>query len=231
MNSGLSDLFIRRPVMTVLVMTSILLFGLIGYRQLAISDLPNVDFPTILVSANLPGASADTMASTVATVLEKQFATIAGLDSMNSVSSSGATRITLQFSLDRDIDAAAQDVQTAISLAARRLPDAMPSPPSFRKTNPAADPIIYVALSSPTLPLSTLDRYGQTMSERLSMVNGVAQVTLRGTQKYAVRIQLDPRALEGFDLDADQVARALQSRGWDGRPRPCGPTCPVGRRR
>ena len=150
MNSGLSDLFIRRPVMTVLVMVSILLFGLIGYRQLAISDLPNVDFPTILVSANLPGASADTMASTVATVLEKQFATIAGLDSMNSVSSSGATRITLQFSLDRDIDAAAQDVQTAISLAARRLPDAMPSPPSFRKTNPAADPIIYVALSSPT---------------------------------------------------------------------------------
>ena len=151
------------------------------------------------------------MASTVATVLEKQFATIAGLDSMNSVSSSGATRITLQFSLDRDIDAAAQDVQTAISLAARRLPDAMPSPPSFRKTNPAADPIIYVALSSPTLPLSTLDRYGQTMSERLSMVNGVAQVTLRGTQKYAVRIQLDPRALEGFDLDADQVARAVSS--------------------
>ena len=211
MNSGLSNLFIRRPVMTVLVMTSILLFGLIGYRQLAISDLPNVDFPTILVSANLPGASADTMASTVATVLEKQFATIAGLDSMNSVSSSGATRITLQFSLDRDIDAAAQDVQTAISLAARRLPDAMPSPPSFRKTNPAADPIIYVALSSPTLPLSTLDRYGQTMSERLSMVNGVAQVTLRGTQKYAVRIQLDPRALEGLDLDADQVARAVSS--------------------
>ena len=151
------------------------------------------------------------MASTVATVLEKQFATIAGLDSMNSVSSSGATRITLQFSLDRDIDAAAQDVQTAISLAARRLPDAMPSPPSFRKTNPAADPIIYVALSSPTLPLSTLDRYGQTMSERLSMVNGVAQVTLRGTQKYAVRIQLDPRALEGLDLDADQVARAVSS--------------------
>ena len=211
MNSGLSDLFIRRPVMTVLVMVSILLFGLIGYRQLAISDLPNVDFPTILVSANLPGASADTMASTVATVLEKQFATIAGLDSMNSVSSSGGTRITLQFSLDRDIDAAAQDVQTAISLAARRLPDAMPSPPSFRKTNPAADPIIYVALSSPTLPLSTLDRYGQTMSERLSMVNGVAQVTLRGTQKYAVRIQLDPRALEGLDLDADQVARAVSS--------------------
>ena len=211
MNSGLSDLFIRRPVMTVLVMVSILLFGLIGYRQLAISDLPNVDFPTILVSANLPGASADTMASTVATVLEKQFATIAGLDSMNSVSSSGSTRITLQFSLDRDIDAAAQDVQTAISLAARRLPDAMPSPPSFRKTNPAADPIIYVALSSPTLPLSTLDRYGQTMSERLSMVNGVSQVTLRGTQKYAVRIQLDPRALEGLDLDADQVARAVSS--------------------
>lgn len=206
-----SELFIRRPVMTVLVMASILLFGLIGYRQLAVSDLPNVDFPTIFVSASLPGASAETMASTVATVLEKQFATIAGIDSMSSVSSTGSTQITLQFTLERDIDAAAQDVQTAISLSARRLPDAMPSPPTFRKTNPAADPIIYIALSSPTLPLSLLDQHGQTMSQRLSMINGVSQVTLRGTQRYAVRIQLDPQALLAFDLDADQVARAVSS--------------------
>lgn len=208
---NISELFIRRPVMTVLVMASILLFGLIGYRQLAVSDLPNVDFPTIVVSASLPGASADTMASTVATVLEKQFATIAGIDSMNSVSSTGSTQITLQFTLERNIDAAAQDVQTAISLAARRLPDGMPSPPSFRKTNPAADPIIYIALSSPTLPLSVLDQHGQTMSQRLSMINGVSQVTLRGTQRFAVRIQLDPQALLAFNLDADQVARAVSS--------------------
>jgi HAE1 family hydrophobic/amphiphilic exporter-1 len=209
--TGFSDLFIRRPVMTVLVMFSILLFGLVAYRQLAVSDLPNVDFPTILVSANLPGASPDTMASTVATVLEKQFATIAGIDSMSSVSTSGSTQITLQFSLERDIDAAAQDVQTAISLAARRLPDGMPSPPSFRKTNPAVDPILFISLSSPTLPLSLLDQYGQTMSQRLSMINGVAQVTLRGTQKYAVRVQLDPQALKAFNLDADEVARAVST--------------------
>ena len=209
--TGVSDLFIRRPVMTVLVMVSILLFGLIGYRQLAISDLPNVDFPTILVNANLPGASPSTMASTVATVLEKQFATIAGIDSMSSVSTTGSTQITLQFSLERNIDAAAQDVQTAISLSARNLPDGMPSPPSFRKTNPAVDPILFVTISSPTLPLSTLDQYGQTMSQRLSMINGVAQVTLRGTQKYAVRVQLDPRALKGFDLDPDEVAKAVST--------------------
>ena len=209
--TGVSDLFIRRPVMTVLVMVSILLFGLIAYRQLAISDLPNVDYPTILVNANLPGASPDTVASTVATVLEKQFATIPGIDSMSSVSTTGGTQITLQFSLERNIDAAAQDVQTAISLAARNLPDSMPSPPSFRKTNPAVDPILFVSLSSPTLPLSLLDQYGQTMSQRLSMINGVAQVTLRGTQKYAVRVQLDPRALKGFDLDADEVAKAIST--------------------
>ncbi len=209
--TGVSDLFIRRPVMTVLIMFSILLFGLIGYRQLAISDLPNVDFPTILVNASLPGASPNTMASTVATVLEKQFATISGIDSMSSVSTTGSTQITLQFSLERNIDAAAQDVQTAISLSARYLPSGMPSPPSFRKTNPAVDPILFISLSSPTLPLSTLDQYGQTMSQRLSMINGVAQVTLRGTQKYAVRVQLDPQALKAFNLDPDEVAKAVST--------------------
>ena len=208
---GVSDLFIRRPVMTVLVMLSILLSGLIGYRQLAVSDLPNVDFPTIVVYANLPGASPETMASTVATVLEKQFATISGIDSMSSVSSTGSTQITLQFSLERNIDAAAQDVQTAISLSARRLPDDMPSPPSFRKTNPAVDPILYLSLSSPILPLSLLDQYGEIMSQRISMINGVAQVTLRGSRKYAVRVQLDPAKLKGFDLDPEQVSQAISS--------------------
>lgn len=209
--SAASDLFIRRPVMTVLVMCSILLFGLIAYRQLAISDLPNVDYPTILVNANLPGASPQTVAATVATVLEKQFATIPGIDSMNSVSSTGSTQITLQFSLERNIDAAAQDVQTAISLAARNLPDSMPTPPSFRKTNPAVDPILFLSLSSPILPLSLLDQHGQTISQRLSMVSGVSQVTLRGSQKYAVRVQLDPGRLKGFDLDPDEVAKAIST--------------------
>nr|WP_321467567.1 efflux RND transporter permease subunit [uncultured Desulfobulbus sp.] len=208
---GVSDLFIRRPVMTVLIMLSILLAGLIGYRQLAVSDLPNVDFPTIVVYANLPGASPETMASTVATVLEKQFATISGIDSMSSVSSTGSTQITLQFSLERNIDAAAQDVQTAISLAARRLPDDMPSPPSFRKTNPAVDPILYLSLNSPILPLSLLDQYGEIMSQRISMINGVAQVTLRGSRKYAVRVQLDPGKLKGYDLDPAEVSQAISA--------------------
>ena len=207
--TGISDLFIHRPVMTVLVMCSILLFGVIGYRQLAVNDLPNVDFPTIQVTASLPGANPDTMASTVATVLEKEFSTIAGLDSMTSVSSTGTAQITLQFSLERNIDAASQDVQTAISIANRRLPDGMPSPPWFRRINPALDPILFISLNSPILPLSLLDQYGQTMCQRLSMISGVAQVTVRGSQKYAVRVQMDPRALKGFDLDPDEVAAAI----------------------
>ncbi len=210
MNS-LSDIFIRRPVMTVLTMLTILLFGLIAYKQLPVSDLPNVDYPTINITATLPGANPDTMASSVATVLEKEFSSIAGIDSMSSVSNSGRTQITLQFSLERDIDSAAQDVQAAISSAARRLPDGMPAPPSFRKANPADLPILYISLSSPTLPLSVLDRYGQTMSQRLSTVLGVAQVQVRGSQKYAVRIQLDPIALKAFDLDVEEVAAAVDA--------------------
>ena len=206
---SMSDLFIRRPVMTVLMMLTILLFGLIGYKQLPVSDLPNVDFPTINVTATMPGASPDTMASSVATVLEKEFSSIAGIDSMSSVSTSGRTQITLQFSLDRNIDSAAQDVQAALSSAARRLPDGMPSPPSFRKANPADLPILYISLSSPTLPLTVLDQYGQTMSQRLSTILGVAQVQVRGSQKYAVRIQLDPIALKAFNLDVGEVAAAV----------------------
>ncbi len=206
---SLSDIFIHRPVMTVLTMLTILLFGLIAYKELPVSDLPNVDYPTINVTATLPGASPETMGASVATVLEKQFSSIAGIDSMSSVSTSGRTQITLQFSLERDIDSAAQDVQSALSSAARQLPDGMPAPPSFRKVNPADIPILYISLSSPTLPLTELDKYGQTMSQRLSTILGVAQVQVRGSQKYAVRIQLDPVAMQAMDLDVEQVAAAV----------------------
>ncbi len=209
---NISELFIRRPVMTMLCMLSIIIAGLVGYRLLPVSDLPSVDFPTISVSANLPGASPETMASTVATPLEKEFANIAGIDSMSSVSSQGATRITIQFVLNRDIDAAAQDVQAAISRSLRRLPEEMPTPPSFRKVNPADHPILYLSLRSPTLPMSVLDEYGQTMlSQRISMVDGVAQVQVYGSQKYAVRIELDPYAMASRGIGIDEVATAISS--------------------
>ncbi len=205
------ELFIRRPVATALVMLAILLFGVLGYRSLSVSDLPNVDFPTILVFASLPGASPETMASSVATPLERQFSTIAGLDSMTSSNVLGGSQITLQFNLSRNIDAAAQDVQTAITQAAAQLPQNMPSPPSFRKVNPADQPILYLALSSLTLPLSEVDEYAETfMAQRISMVSGVAQVQVFGSQKYAVRVQLDPRALASRQLGIDEVAVAVQ---------------------
>ena len=208
---GLSDLFIKRPVMTTLVMLACLLFGITGYRLLPVSDLPNVDFPTIQVTASLPGASPETMASAVATPLEKQFSTISGLDSMTSTSQIGSTHITLQFDLSRNIDAAAEDVQAAISVAQRQLPKDMLSPPSFRKVNPAAQSILYVALTSPTLPLSSLDEYGETLlAQRISMVSGVAQVMVYGSQKYAVRIQLDPNSLANKGIGLDEVAQAVQ---------------------
>ena len=206
---NMSALFIRRPVMTVLVMVTILLFGIIGFRQLPVSDLPNIDFPTIVVGANLPGASPTTMASAVAAVLEKECSAIAGLDSMSSSSILGETRITLQFSLDRSIDAAAQDVQAAIARAQRRLPEAMTAPPFYRRSNPADQPILLIALNSPTVPLALLDQYGQTMSQRFSMVKGVAEVQLKGTQKYAVRVQLDPVAMNALGLSFDEVAKAV----------------------
>jgi len=208
---GLSDIFIHRPVMTTLVMFGILLFGITGYRLLPVSDLPNVDFPTIQVTATLPGASPETMASAVATPLEKQFSTIAGLDSMTSSSRLGTTQIVLQFNLSRDIDAAAQDVQAAISVAQGNLPDDMTNPPSFQKVNPADKPIIYFALTSPTLPLSDLDEYGQTLlAQRISMVSGVAQVLVYGSQKYAVRIRLDPSRLANKGIGLDEIALAVQ---------------------
>lgn len=208
----MTELFIRRPIMTTLVMIAILLFGIVAYRSLPVSDLPNVDFPTISVNAALPGASPETMASAVATPLERQFSTIAGLDSMNSVSSTGFTNITLQFNLKRELDAAAQDVQTAISRSLNQLPTDMPTPPTYQKVNPADQPILYIALTSPTLPMSQLDEYGQTiMAQRISTVSGVAQVQVYGSQKYAVRIQVDPKALTSRSIGIDEVAQAIRT--------------------
>jgi len=207
----ISELCIRRPVMTTLVMTGILLFGLMAYQRLPVSDLPNVDFPTINVTATLPGASPETMASAVATPLEKQFSTIAGVDQMTSSSTLGNTQITLQFSLDRSIDAAAQDVQAAISQTLRLLPQGI-IPPSYQKVNPADSPILYYALTSKTLALSALDEYGETfIAQRVSMVAGVAQVQVFGPQKYAVRIQLDPRAMATRAIGIDEVANAVNA--------------------
>src|SRR5258707_813093 len=165
----MSELFIKRPITTTLIMVGIVLFGLIGYRALPVSDLPNVDFPTIQVTATLPGANPETMASSVATPLEQQFSTIAGIDSMSSVSSQGSTQVTLQFTLDREIDGAALDVQSAISAVQRRLPQDMPAPPSFKKVNPADDPVIILAMSSGSLPLSQVDEYAENiLAQRIS---------------------------------------------------------------
>jgi HAE1 family hydrophobic/amphiphilic exporter-1 len=209
---NIAEPFIRRPVMTTLIMGAILLFGIMAYRLLPVSDLPNVDFPNIVVNATLPGASPETMASAVATPLERQFSTIAGLDNMTSVSALGSTQINLQFNLSRNIDAAAQDVQAMIAKAARLLPPDMPTPPTYQKVNPADQPIIYLALSSPTLPLATVDEYAETtMAQRISMISGVAQVQVFGSQKYAVRAQLDPRALASRGIGIDEVASAVAS--------------------
>ncbi|MDP2479578.1 MAG: efflux RND transporter permease subunit [Candidatus Palauibacterales bacterium] len=206
-----SELFIKRPVMTTLVMAGILIFGVMAYRMLPVSDLPNVDFPTISVSASLPGASPETMAAAVATPLEKQFSTIAGISDMTSTSTQGGTNITLQFDLNRNIDAAAQDVQAAISKTLHQLPTGI-IPPSYNKVNPAASPIIYLALTSNSLALSALDEYGETvLGQRISTVPGVAQVSIYGAQKYAVRIQLDPGELASRRIGIDQVAQAVSN--------------------
>ena len=202
-------LFIRRPVMTTLMSVAVLVFGALAYRQLSVSDLPAVDYPTITISASLPGASPETMAAAVATPLEKQFTTIAGLDNMTSTSALGATSITLQFTLSRNIDAAAQDVQSAISKTLRDLPPGI-IPPSMSKTNPADQPIMYLSFRSKTLPLSALDELvQQVVAQRISTVNGVSQVSVLGTQKYAARVQLDPRALASRGIGIDEVAAAV----------------------
>ena len=208
---NIAALFIRRPVMTTLVMVGILVFGITAYRNLPVSDLPTIDYPTISVSASLAGASPETMASSVATPLERQFSTIAGLDALTSTSGQGNTSITLQFTLDRDIDDAAADVQAAIAQTLRQLPQNM-VPPSYSKVDPSQSPVLFFALTSATLPLSTLDEYGQTLiSQRLSTVEGVAQVQVYGSQKYAVRIQLDPQALAARKIGLDEVSRAIST--------------------
>jgi HAE1 family hydrophobic/amphiphilic exporter-1 len=208
---NLSEPFIRRPVMTTLIMLGILLFGVMGYRLLPVSDLPNVDFPTLQVTANLPGASPETMASSIATPLERQFSTIAGVDSMTSTSALGLTTVTIQFNLSRNIDAAAQDVQAAITASQKQLPPGMPSPPTYQKVNPADQPILFVSLNSQTLPLSTVDEYAETMmAQRISTVSGVAQVAVFGAQKFAVRVQVDPKKLASLGIGIDEVEKAVQ---------------------
>jgi len=212
MTNGISEPFIKRPIMTTLVMAAILIFGIFAYRLLPVSDLPNVDFPTIQVYASLPGASPDTMASSVATPLEKQFSTIAGVDSITSTNSLGSTNITIQFTLSRKMDGAALDVQSAITAASGQLPPEMPTPPTFQKVNPADSPILYLALSSPNMKLSDVDEAAETtMAQRISMVSGVAQVMVYGSQKYAVRVQLDPEKLASRQIGIDEVTAALKS--------------------
>src|SRR5216110_1702857 len=209
---NVSEIFIRKPVATSLLMLAIALFGAIAYRTLGVSDLPNVDFPTLLVTASLPGANPDTMASSVATPLERQFSTIAGLDSMISASGLGSTSITLQFNLSRNIDAAAQDVQSAIAAASRQLPPNMPAPPSYNKVNPADTPVLFLAINSDTMPLNDLNEYADTMmAQRISTVQGVAQVSVFGSAKYAVRIQLDPRQLASRGIGIDEVQTAIRN--------------------
>jgi HAE1 family hydrophobic/amphiphilic exporter-1 len=207
---NLSAIFIERPVTTILLMLGILVFGWLAYEQLPVSDLPTIDFPTIQVSASLPGASPETVASSIALPLEKQFATIAGLQSINSTSAQGSTNITLQFDLARNIDAAAQDVQAMIAKAARQLPPQMPTPPSYQKVNPSDQPIMFLVLKSATLPLSTINEYAETtLAQRISMVNGVAQVGVFGAARFAVRVDLDPRQLSAYGIGIDEVANTI----------------------
>jgi len=209
---NISEIFIRRPIATSLLMLAIALFGVVAYRALPVSDLPNVDYPTLVVSGSLPGADPNTMASAVATPLERQFSGIAGLDSMTSTSSTGNSSVTLQFDLSREIDGAAVDVETAISEAGPLLPAGMPTPPSFRKYNPADSPIISLGLTSPTLPLWELDEYAERlMAQRISMVSGVAQVMVFGSQKYAVRVQVDPDRLAARQIGINEVGTAIQN--------------------
>src|SRR5262245_5917250 len=204
-----SAVFIKRPVATTLIMLGVMVFGVMAYRLLPVSDLPVVDFPTIQVSAGLPGASPETMASAVALPLEKQFSTIAGLASISSVSTQGNTNITLQFDLNRNIDAAAQDVQATIQRTTRQLPPNMPAPPSLQKTNPADQPVMFLVLQSDTLPLSQVDEQAQRLAQRISMVGGVSQVNVTGSQKYAVRVEMDPQKLAVKGIGIDEVATAI----------------------
>ncbi len=209
---NLPELCIRRPVMTTLLTVALCVFGVMCYRILPVSDLPNIDSPTITVTAQLPGATPETMASAVATPLEQQFSTIAGIQSMSSTSTIGSTQITVEFELSRNIDAAAQDIQSAIAAVQRRLPTDMPAPPSFRKTNSADSPVLFLTLNSDTLPLSTVNEYAETtLAQRISMIDGVAQVMVFGSQKYALRVRLDPRLLAARGIALDEVRTALNA--------------------
>src|SRR5947209_4245041 len=209
---NISQTFIERPIATSLLMAAIALFGSVAYRSLPVSDLPNVDFPTLLVTASLPGASPETMAAAVATPLENQFSMIAGLSSMTSSNSLGATQVTLEFDLSRKLDGAAVDVQAAITQASRLLPPGMPTPPTFTKVNPADQPVLYIALTSPTLPLWTLDEYAETrVAQRISMITGVAQVQVLGAQKYAVHAQMDPHLMASRQIGINEVETALKA--------------------
>jgi HAE1 family hydrophobic/amphiphilic exporter-1 len=209
---NLSEIFIRRPVATSLLMAAIAMFGLLAYVALPVSNLPDVDFPTLNVSANLPGGDPGTMSSAVAMPLERQFTTIAGIDSMTSSSSLGSSRITLQFNLDRDLDSATVDVQTAIAAVMPLLPAGMPAPPSFRKLNPADEPFLHLALTSQTVPIWMLDDYAETLiAPGISMVNGVAQVQINGATKYAVRVQVDPTRLHAQQIALNDIDSALQN--------------------
>ena len=209
---NLSRIFIERPVMTALVSFAFLLFGIVAFRALPVAALPSVDYPTIQVSAALPGANPETMAATVATPLEREFSTIAGIETMSSTNGQGSTSITVTFALDRDIDAAAQDIQAAISKAGGRLPNNMPRPPSYQKVNPAERPILYLALDAPTMPLYEINEYAdRLLAQRISTVSGVANVQVFGAQKFAVRVQLDPDELASRNIGIDEVQRAIQS--------------------
>jgi HAE1 family hydrophobic/amphiphilic exporter-1 len=205
-----SEVFIRRPIATSLLMLGIAVFGVVAYRALPVSDLPNVDFPTLNVNASLPGGDPSTMASAVASPLERQFTTIAGLDDMTSSSSNGSTNVTLQFDLNREIDSAAVDVQTAIAAVMPLLPAGMPSPPSFRKFNPADQPILFLNVISKTVQMSELDNYAENViAPRISMVTGVSQVQVFGAQKFAVRVQVDPNKLRAQAIGLNEVDQAL----------------------
>src|SRR6266540_3249429 len=207
-----SETCIRRPVLTTLVTASIIVLGIFAYRLLAVAALPAVDFPTISIQGQLPGASAETMAASVAAPIERQLSTIAGITSLTSSSSLGITSITIQFELNRNIDGAALDVQTALSVAARKLPVEMTIPPSFRKVNPGDFPILYISLNSPTLPLSVVDEYAETtLAQQISQLPGVAQVLVYGAQKFAVRVQVDPVAAAARGISLEDV-RSVDAR-------------------
>ena len=202
----ISELCIRRPVMTTLIMASLLLAGFFGYRQLPIAAIPRIDVPTITVTTQYPGASPDTMAVSVAAPLERQFSTIAGLTAITSLNTEGSTQITLEFDLNRDIDAAALDVQSAISVAAGRLPEDLPAPPAYRKVNPADTPVIFLALTSETAQSQDMNEFAdKVMSPRLSMLPGVAQVNIQGAQKRAVRIRYDLDALATRGISVEEI--------------------------